>query len=77
MRFIAIIFMVELYGRMYEAANTPLVIWHGMGDSCCNPLSMGRIKELIEQNVTNIYVNSLQIGNNIEEVILKHTISLN
>ena len=26
----------------------PVVIWHGMGDSCCNPLSMGRIKEVIE-----------------------------
>lgn len=50
-----------------EAANTPLVIWHGMGDSCCNPLSMGRIKNLIEKNVSGIYVNSLQIGSNIEE----------
>lgn len=50
-----------------NADNTPLVIWHGMGDSCCNPLSMGRIKSLIEKNVTNnIYVKSLMIGSNIE-----------
>ena len=27
---------------------TPVVIWHGMGDSCCNPASMGRIKQVIE-----------------------------
>ena len=23
---------------------TPIVLWHGMGDSCCNPISMGSIK---------------------------------
>merc|ERR1719245_1269434 len=50
-----------------KADNTPLVIWHGMGDSCCNPLSMGRIKDLIQKNVSNIYVTNLKIGNNIEE----------
>ena len=32
----------------------PVVIWHGMGDSCCNPLSMGRIKEVIEGVILNL-----------------------
>ena len=36
-----------------------MVIWHGMGDSCCNPLSMGRIKQVIEET-TGAYVVSLQ-----------------
>ncbi|KJE88907.1 palmitoyl protein thioesterase [Capsaspora owczarzaki ATCC 30864] len=49
------------------AAPTPVVIWHGMGDSCCNPLSMGAIKKLIEQNIPNVYVLSLEIGNNVAE----------
>lgn len=35
-----------------------------MGDTCCNPLSMGRIKSLIEKNVSDIYVHSLEIGSN-------------
>ena len=36
----------------------PVVIWHGMGDSCCNPLSMGRIKEVIEGVILNLaYLN--------------------
>merc|ERR1711936_1527195 len=38
-------------------AATPVVMWHGMGDSCCNPLSMGSIKRLIEE----------QVGNNVAE----------
>ncbi|ESP00518.1 hypothetical protein LOTGIDRAFT_186317 [Lottia gigantea] len=38
-----------------------------MGDSCCNPLSMGSIKTLIEKQVPGIYVRSLEIGNNIAE----------
>ena len=50
------------------ASNTPVVIWHGMGDSCCNPLSMGSIKSLIEKNISGIYVKSLEIGNSVESV---------
>ncbi|XP_005993967.1 palmitoyl-protein thioesterase 1 [Latimeria chalumnae] len=46
---------------------TPLVIWHGMGDSCCNPLSMGAIKKMVEQKIPGIYVLSLEIGNSITE----------
>ena len=30
---------------------TPIVIWHGMGDNCCHSFSMGRIKEMLEQNI--------------------------
>lgn len=45
----------------------PLVIWHGMGDSCCNPLSMGAIKNLVEKTIPGIYVQSLMIGNNVFE----------
>jgi len=44
---------------------TPLVIWHGMGDSCCNPLSMGSIKSFVEKKVSGIYVRSLMIGPNV------------
>ncbi|XP_042194300.1 palmitoyl-protein thioesterase 1 isoform X1 [Callorhinchus milii] len=48
-------------------APPPLVIWHGMGDSCCNPLSMGFIKKLVEQKIPGIYVLSLEIGSSITE----------
>lgn len=40
------------------------------GDSCCNPLSMGAIKKLIEENIPNVYVHSIKIGKNEEEVML-------
>lgn len=52
------------------ASNTPVVIWHGMGDSCCNPLSMGSIQKLIEKNISGIYVKSLEIGSSVENDIL-------
>jgi len=38
-----------------------------MGDSCCNPLSMGYIKRLIQEHLPGTYVYSVQIGNNIIE----------
>ena len=39
----------------------------GKGDTCCNPLSLGRLKKLVEQHVPGIYVYSIQIGSNAEE----------
>ncbi|KAK9394782.1 palmitoyl-protein thioesterase 1 [Crotalus adamanteus] len=47
------------------ADPVPLVIWHGMGDSCCNPISMGYIKKIVEEKIPGIYVLSLKIGNNL------------
>jgi len=44
----------------------PIVLWHGMGDSCCNPLSMGYIKSLLEQEINGVYVHSLMIGDSWE-----------
>ncbi|KAK9957642.1 hypothetical protein ABG768_011873 [Culter alburnus] len=46
-------------------ASVPLVIWHGMGDSCCNPLSMGAMKKMVEEEVPGIYVISLMIGKSV------------
>uniref|UniRef100_A0A7N6BXV6 Palmitoyl-protein thioesterase 1 n=1 Tax=Anabas testudineus TaxID=64144 RepID=A0A7N6BXV6_ANATE len=47
--------------------TVPLVLWHGMGDSCCNPLSMGAIKKMVEEEIPGIYVLSLMIGKNVVE----------
>ncbi|XP_035668253.1 palmitoyl-protein thioesterase 1-like [Branchiostoma floridae] len=56
-----------LFAPSALTSPTPLVIWHGMGDSCCNPLSMGSIKSMVEEQVKGIYVRSLEIGSNIIE----------
>lgn len=47
-----------------ENNTLPIVLWHGMGDSCCNPMSMGSIKRILEDNIPNVYVKSLEIGTN-------------
>ncbi|GMT10317.1 hypothetical protein PFISCL1PPCAC_1614 [Pristionchus fissidentatus] len=47
-----------------ESKPLPVVIWHGMGDSCCNPLSMGAIKKHLEEKIPGVYVHSLRLGNN-------------
>jgi len=46
-------------------AALPVVLWHGMGDSCCNPLSMGHIKKTLEEQMPGVYVISLRIGDNV------------
>ncbi|KFM65845.1 Palmitoyl-protein thioesterase 1, partial [Stegodyphus mimosarum] len=49
---------------IHNNSPVPIVLWHGMGDSCCNLMSMGSIKRFLEQNIPNVYVKSLEIGNN-------------
>jgi len=44
----------------------PVVLWHGMGDTCCNPLSLGKIIKWIENKIPGIYVYSIRIGNSSE-----------
>uniref|UniRef100_A0A915CYA9 Palmitoyl-protein thioesterase 1 n=1 Tax=Ditylenchus dipsaci TaxID=166011 RepID=A0A915CYA9_9BILA len=48
-------------------SQTPIVIWHGMGDSCCNPMSMGYVKKLLKTHIPGVYVNSLMLGSNVIE----------
>jgi len=40
------------------------------GDSCCNPLSMGSIKKMIEEEISGVYVLSLMIGKNVAQVLV-------
>jgi len=49
---------------VFAAAPRPTVIWHGMGDSCCNAGSMGKVKSTIEQALPGVYVHSVMVGDN-------------
>ncbi|EGC30795.1 hypothetical protein DICPUDRAFT_157425 [Dictyostelium purpureum] len=44
-----------------------IVIWHGLGDSCCFPFSMGKIKDIIQNQYPGVYVKSIEIGSSIDE----------
>jgi palmitoyl-protein thioesterase len=45
----------------------PIVLWHGMGDTCCFPFSIGGFKTFLEKEIQGVHVVSLMIGKNIEE----------
>jgi len=45
----------------------PVVLWHGMGDTCCYSFSMGAIKNLIQQTLPGTYVFSVMMGSNMIE----------
>lgn len=48
-------------------SGLPVVIWHGLGDVCCNPLSIGGLQKFIQQEIPETYVISLKIGKTIRE----------
>ncbi|XP_018603347.1 palmitoyl-protein thioesterase 1 [Scleropages formosus] len=64
-----LLLLLLLCARPAQGSNgsLPLVMWHGMGDSCCNPLSMGAIKKMVEEEIPGIYVLSLMIGKTVTE----------
>ncbi|KAH3766545.1 palmitoyl-protein thioesterase 1 [Pelomyxa schiedti] len=51
-----------LVGVVLGCEYRPTVLWHGMGDSCCDPLSLGKIQREIESALPGIYVYSIEIG---------------
>uniref|UniRef100_A0A182SNW5 Palmitoyl-protein thioesterase 1 n=1 Tax=Anopheles maculatus TaxID=74869 RepID=A0A182SNW5_9DIPT len=44
----------------------PIVLWHGMGDTCCFPFSLGGVRKFLESEI-GVYVKSIEIGNSIVE----------
>jgi len=45
----------------------PIVLWHGMGDSCCFSFSLGKFKKELETEVPGVYVLSIKIGSDLVE----------
>jgi len=63
------IFVLSIAYTLAQNATLPVVLWHGMGDSCCNPESMGAMKTLIENNIPGVYVFSVEIGTTVDQDI--------
>lgn len=70
--FISIIFFVQNKSQINADENLisnnnvlPVVMWHGMGDTCCFPFSLGSVKRLIQKETNGTYVKSLEIGGSI------------
>eukprot|EP00771_Trimastix_marina_P003409 gnl/Trimastix_PCT/4665.p1 GENE.gnl/Trimastix_PCT/4665~~gnl/Trimastix_PCT/4665.p1 ORF type:complete len:331 (+),score=15.05 gnl/Trimastix_PCT/4665:95-994(+) len=58
----SLFFLVALFFFAKAMKPLPVVLWHGMGDSCCSPYSMGMIQSLIQKHLPGVYVRSLMIG---------------
>ncbi|KAK2709006.1 palmitoyl-protein thioesterase 1-like [Artemia franciscana] len=54
--------ILGMFRMNFPTSPVPIVMWHGIGDTCCNPLSLGRIKEVIEKEINGVYVHSISIG---------------
>ncbi|XP_059053967.1 palmitoyl-protein thioesterase 1 [Achroia grisella] len=50
--------------KLVVADPLPIVLWHGMGDTCCVSVSLGSFKLFLERNIPGVYVNSIRVGNN-------------
>ncbi|KAF2893403.1 hypothetical protein ILUMI_12797 [Ignelater luminosus] len=46
---------------------TPIVLWHGMGDSCCFPFSLGAVQKRLSEELPGIHIVSVKLGNSLVE----------
>ncbi|CAH1638600.1 unnamed protein product [Spodoptera littoralis] len=53
--------------KLISAKPTSIVLWHGMGDTCCVSFSLGGIKLFLEKKIPGVYVSSLRIGSSTVE----------
>ncbi|XP_017018216.1 palmitoyl-protein thioesterase 1 [Drosophila kikkawai] len=65
-----VIIVIAYFWWKPEAGGTntdvlPVVLWHGMGDTCCAPFSLGAIMSLIVEQTKGGFVRSIEIGDNI------------
>ncbi|KAJ3093623.1 hypothetical protein HDU96_002133, partial [Phlyctochytrium bullatum] len=44
----------------------PIILWHGMGDSCCAE-SMTRVKQWLDELLPGVYVHSVMVGNSLDD----------
>ncbi|KAI9225496.1 MAG: palmitoyl protein thioesterase, partial [Piptocephalis tieghemiana] len=42
--------------------HTSVVLWHGMGDSCCNAKSLGRFMNMVEEELPGVYIHSVNLA---------------
>jgi len=47
----------------------PIVIWHGMGDTCCNEQSIGGFMEGLKEMLPGVYVYSINVSDSTSELV--------
>ncbi|XP_037028830.1 palmitoyl-protein thioesterase 1 [Bradysia coprophila] len=53
-------------GYSDDAVAPPIVLWHGMGDTCCFPFSLGSVTKMLKSKIgESLYVKSVRIGESI------------
>lgn len=50
------------YDTSFNSTSLPVVLWHGMGDSCCATWSIGALQEQIQQSLPGVFVHSIATG---------------
>ncbi|CAB3220129.1 unnamed protein product [Arctia plantaginis] len=58
------IFLLFFLIKLISCTPTPIILWHGMGDTCCISGSLAGFKKFLETKIPGVYVRSLRIGNN-------------
>ncbi|KAL1933323.1 hypothetical protein VTP01DRAFT_7413 [Rhizomucor pusillus] len=64
---LSLLLILTLFVVGIFADYRPIVLWHGMGDDCCNPESMGRVVKLLQDRLPGVFVHSLRIGEDTEQ----------
>ncbi|CAG8656019.1 9543_t:CDS:2 [Funneliformis mosseae] len=67
MNFFTALFFLTIFANHVQGTYRPVVLWHGMGDNCCDDESMGKVQQVIKDALPGIYTYSIMLGDNERE----------
>ncbi|XP_063382168.1 palmitoyl-protein thioesterase 1-like [Cydia fagiglandana] len=57
---ISLMFIIHIAVAEENQTVLPIVLWHGMGDSCCLPISTGVLRLFLNKHIPNVYILSMK-----------------
>ncbi|RGB26930.1 Alpha/Beta hydrolase protein [Rhizophagus diaphanus] len=62
MKFFTLLLCLVSYFGCVQGLYRPVVLWHGMGDTCCGKESMMKVQQVIKDLLPGIYTYSIMLG---------------
>ncbi|XP_063535331.1 palmitoyl-protein thioesterase 1-like [Cydia strobilella] len=60
---VSILFIIHIAVAEENQTVLPIVLWHGMGDTCCLPISTGVLRLFLYEHIPEVYILSMDTSN--------------
>ncbi|XP_061714959.1 palmitoyl-protein thioesterase 1-like [Cydia pomonella] len=61
---VSLLFIIQIAVAVKYRTVLPIVLWHGMGDVCCLPISTGILRLFLFKHIPDVYILSMETSDN-------------